>query len=631
MTWFLWTISTGTGGQYRPELVDDFTGLRMHMKEITLKTFLYHFCNNIRADKKYCFILGAGASKASGIPTGGDLVKKWMAELTQMYEHKDFEAWKKDEGIEMDDLAKDYSKIFDKRFELDEKEGFSFLEQIMEGKEPSCGYSIIAQILDTKPHKIVITTNFDSLTEDALFIYTQKKPLVIGHEALANYIKPFGTRPIVVKIHRDLFLTPKNTTVETFELETNFKKNLAGIFKYYTPLVIGYGGNDGSLMGFLENLDDIEGGIFWFYRDNNGGVSERIKKLVEKFDGYAIPIPGFDDLMIQIGNKLELERLDEKIINIAEKRAKNYREQIEKVTEEKTTSQETKQAVSSMVSRGTKDWWNYELKASEEKDLTKRDAIYREGINIYPKSVELLGNYAIFLKNIRKEYDKAEEFYKKAIELDPNNANRIGNYANFLSDIRKEYDKAEEFYKKAIELDPDNAPLFGNYAIFLKAIRKEYDKAEEFFKKGIELDPDNANLIGSYAIFLSDIRKEHDTAEEFFKKGIELDPDNANRIGNYSKYLIERREIENAKKLIQKAFELNQDENVGLNLELWFYRYAIFFDEYEEAEKRIELLLKKGIRSIGWYLDDVLAVAQELGHPDFENLCVLEKRIASLD
>jgi hypothetical protein len=29
MTWFLWTISTGTGGHYRPELVDDFTGLRI--------------------------------------------------------------------------------------------------------------------------------------------------------------------------------------------------------------------------------------------------------------------------------------------------------------------------------------------------------------------------------------------------------------------------------------------------------------------------------------------------------------------------------------------------------------------------------------------------------------------------
>ncbi len=35
MTWFLWTISTGTGGHYRPELVDDFTGLRT---QVTIHT-----------------------------------------------------------------------------------------------------------------------------------------------------------------------------------------------------------------------------------------------------------------------------------------------------------------------------------------------------------------------------------------------------------------------------------------------------------------------------------------------------------------------------------------------------------------------------------------------------------------
>jgi len=52
------------------------------MKKISLQTFLYHFSNNHRKDKKYCFILGAGASKQSGIPTGAELVKEWMNQLT---------------------------------------------------------------------------------------------------------------------------------------------------------------------------------------------------------------------------------------------------------------------------------------------------------------------------------------------------------------------------------------------------------------------------------------------------------------------------------------------------------------------------------------------------------------------
>jgi len=237
------------------------------MKKISLQTFLYHFSNNHRKDKKYCFILGAGASKQSGIPTGAELVKQWMADLNKMLPVDQLKQWKSEKKILDDNLAEHYSEIYDKRFELDKKEGYAFLEQLMEGKDPSCGYSVLAQILASTNHNIVITTNFDSLTEDALFIYTRKKPLVIGHEALAHYIDLFMDRPVVVKIHRDLYLAPKSTTEETSILEKNFGDNLANIFKYYTPIVIGYGGNDGSLMGFLESLDVIEGGIFWFYRE----------------------------------------------------------------------------------------------------------------------------------------------------------------------------------------------------------------------------------------------------------------------------------------------------------------------------------------------------------------------------
>jgi tetratricopeptide (TPR) repeat protein len=386
-----------------------------------------------------------------------------------------------------------------------------------------------------------------------------------------------------------------NTTDKTSELETNFARNLTGIFKYYTPIVIGYGGNDGSLMGFLEQLDEIEGGIFWFYREKDGGLSARIKDLIEKFNGCAVPVPGFDDLMIQIGNELELERLDKKIVEIAEQRAKNYREQIEKVTEKETTSEETKEAVRSMVSKGVKDWLYYEIEASKEKDMTKRDKIYQEGIESLPKSAELHGNYALFLDDIRNDYDKAEEFYKKAIELDPNDADYIVHYANLFYYIRREYDKAEKLYKKSIGLDPINAGGISDYATFLSDIRKDYDKAEVYYKKAIELDPNDACAIG-----------------------------------NYAKHLIARRDTENTSSLIQKAFELNQDEDKELSLELWFYRYAIFFDEYKEAEKNIEVLLNKGVKSIGWYLDDVLVVAQELGHPDYDKLCELEKRITAI-
>jgi len=591
------------------------------MKKISLQTFLYHFSNNHRKDKKYCFILGAGASKQSGIPTGAELVKEWMNQLTEMLPKDILNQWKSEKKILDDNLAEHYSEIYDKRFELDKKEGYAFLEQLMEGIDPSCGYSVLAQILATTNHKIVITTNFDSLTEDALFIYTRKKPLVIGHEALANYISPFVTRPIIVKIHRDLFLSPKNTTEETGELEIRFKKNLENVFEHYTPIVIGYGGNDGSLMGFLGDLEEIEGGIFWCYRETGSGLSTEIEDLIKKFNGCCVPISGFDELMMQIGNKLELGLLDTKIKEIAEQRANTYIEQVKKAIGEESSDPTTKEAISDIVSRGEKDWLYYELLVSKEKDLNKREEIYRTGLKKLPVSSQLHASFAVFLHEEKKEYDQAEYYYDKAYHLNKNNYINLGNYANFLYKINKEYDRAEKYYQQTIELNPYYEIHIGNYALFLHEIRKEYNKAEEYYKKAIELNPRLGLIQSNYALFLQDIRKDYDKAEEYYKKAIELSLAYPNSNANYSKLLIEIREFDSAKEYIDKSFDLNKGQRKDIELELWFYRYAVFFTEYKDAPKKIEELLNQGIKSPGWNLKNILAIAKEMKHPNFKKLC----------
>jgi len=54
-------------------------------KKLRTKTLLEHFTSNKREDKKFCFILGAGASKQSGIPTGKELVKTWIDDLKKLF------------------------------------------------------------------------------------------------------------------------------------------------------------------------------------------------------------------------------------------------------------------------------------------------------------------------------------------------------------------------------------------------------------------------------------------------------------------------------------------------------------------------------------------------------------------
>jgi len=559
------------------------------MREITLKKFIGHFCEDKNTEKKFCFILGAGASKPSGILTGSDLVQEWIAKLDK----EDFngtEKWLTEKNISRNDLAIHYSEIYDKRFELRRQDGFAYLEKKMEGIEPSCGYSVLAQILEKGHHNVVITTNFDSLTEDALFIYTDNKPLVIGHSALADFISTNLSRPLIVKIHHDLFLSPKNSEGEIKKLEDGFVNNLGEIFKYYIPLVIGYGGNDGSLMNFLEQ-QNYKDGLFWFYR-NGSEPHQKIKDFVEKKKGWFVPIDGFDEFFIQLGNEMEIVNLDKKIESNAIERAKKYREQIEKIT--KNATKETKHALEKINERSEKSWWSYELKARAERDTEKINQIYKDGLKEFPNSAELMENYAIFLDETKKDYENAEKLYKKAVEINPNSSN-----------------------------------YYGNYASFLKTNKRDYEIAEKYFLKSLQLMPNNLSTLGNYAIFLIDVKRDYENAEKYFLKIFELQSNDFIDFVNYLKLLIVTKKNDEAKDTIHKALEIYNKENIenDATIELYFYMYAVFPNDFPESKEKIEELLAKGIKSIGWDFSEILKIAKENNHPYYNKLIEYDKLI----
>ncbi|HMD67269.1 MAG TPA: hypothetical protein VKF42_00225, partial [Chitinivibrionales bacterium] len=236
----------------------------MTAPKITVQGFLSQFVrqHETMPDRPFCWILGSGASVQSGIPTGGELVMQWLKELHEMEDFHDqpLEKWATEEnlgikGFNFEKYANYYPWIYQRRFHDDPDSGYAFLEKVMDIAEPSYGYSVLAQIMADTRHKIAITTNFDNLIGDALAIYTDAFPLVCGHESLTGYIRQNLRRPLIAKIHRDLLLNPLNEPGETSILPDGWKRALKLILDSYTPIVIGYGGNDGSLMGFLKTLD----------------------------------------------------------------------------------------------------------------------------------------------------------------------------------------------------------------------------------------------------------------------------------------------------------------------------------------------------------------------------------------
>lgn len=523
-------------------------------------------------DRQFAFILGAGASFTSGIPTGQGLAQKWLKDLhlRECSDGRSLEQWIAECGIGNGELtfqtaAEHYPQIFERRFDGDREAGYAELESAMEGKSPSLGYSLLAEIIQHTRHKVVVTTNFDNLVADALAMHAHQSPLVVAHESLAGFVRPQMRRPLVAKIHRDLYLHPINDLDGVSTMEQGWKVALKKLFQYFTPIVVGYGGNDGSLMDMLMELDedDIAGRMIWCYREGSP-PPEKARSVLRKHKGILVKIPSFDGFMLQLADKLvtnfDVAAIAERTAKLGMDRADRYREQANRLTESSLHGSPAEQRTGEILTqsvRSSQSWWAWEIKAKAEPDEVKRDKIYQEGIKQFPSSAELIGYYAAFLELPRRNYDLAESMFIKALELDPNNARNIGNYASFLEVRREDHEQAESLYKKAIELEPNFVGNLSNYANFLAEHKKDFDAAELLYKKALALEPKNSWSNCNYANFLVEQRKDFDAAEALYEKSIKLDPESAWNIGNYANFLTNhRKNYEKAEALYKRALVL---------------------------------------------------------------------------
>lgn len=553
------------------------------MQPITLKGFLREYQRIREHDKarRFCFILGAGASAKSGIPTAWELADLWLHELHEMGDEaeSDFEKWlaKGSHGVaklSKDTFGEKYFDIYKARFEQDYKSGSRYLEHLISKGSPSYGYYVLAHILANTNDNLVITVNFDNLVADALIYYSRAHPIVCGHNNVAAFMPVTPHRPTVIKVHHDIYLDPLNDPDSMRELGPEFVKKLPEYLRHYTPIVIGYGGNDGSLMQCLLDCPTIEGGIYWCIREGET-PPKKILDLLEKQKGRLVTIKSFDAFMAQLGAevgfKLDKDELIKKysadIGKVAQEMDRLAEESIPKTDNTKQQDKDTLTALESSTSSESnkKPWWHYQNLAKEAKTIEEKEAIYIEGLEELPKSVELLNWYGVFLDDTKKEKIRAQEVYKQVLDLDPKYTHALYNYGRLLHFELKQYDLAEEYYKKVLSIDPEYVLALLNYAIFQKNVRANYDEAEKLYQKCLTLRPNDALTLGNYAVFVETVRKDFDKAEDLYKKSLEIEPSGIQVNKNYGLFLKNvRNDPVNAAIYEKKAKELEEAKKNSL-------------------------------------------------------------------
>lgn len=561
-------------------------------------------------NKRFCFLLGAGASKPSGISLGSELALEWLKEIHVQEAPPDqvFEVWATTEnlgieGFDLKNAASFYTRIFERRFDGQMDTGQFWLEQKFGKAIPSPGYYFLAQVLHGSPHKVVVTTNFDNLAADTVLQLSGNLPRIISDARIARYLSPQPRLPIIAKIHGDIgFATTKNTTDGVAKLDEEWKEPLRRILSLYTPIIIGWEGNDGSLMDFLtaemvdkDGLSLLPAGIYWCYRPDKSwqariGANPKLDALARVHAVRFIAIDGFDEFLLKLAESLSLPSALEKLKEQQEKRRKVFGAGLR----EEATRLEKTEAVDPK-SRKPQKKASVHLRAMvavsdaiEEKTDAKRLEKLREAAKTYPENARPHAALAEELHSQEQNDDEAEEHFRQAIWLNPKDASTLSNYARFLKDRRKDDELAEEYYQRAVSADPSDAFILCTYATFLAEQRKDAARAEEYFQKALAADPSDAFTLGNYAMFLADYGKDDAVTDEYFRKATVAEPSDAFILFSYAEFLAtHRNDDERANDYYQKAAAVAPSDGYILST------YANFLvDRLKDAERAEEYFQK---------------------------------------
>lgn len=280
---------------------------------------------NVMKNGEIDFFLGAGASVNSGIPSGGDLVwffkrliycddnnispekykDLYLSSTREMLQNY----FDKKGGYPAIYDASEYSYYFQECFPLPLARQ-RFIDDQVSHKNPSLGYLCLADLICKNKIKNVWTTNFDSLTETALSIIDPMQDILVCSSANSSSIPNFNPQnPCVCKLHGDFrYDTLKNTSQELQAFESDLYNYWLQSMSNRGLVVIGYSGNDDSVMSFFEKhiheANFLSKGLFWT-TIRNGNVSQRVDALIRSAKEYGkvaeiIEIDGFDTLLYDL-------------------------------------------------------------------------------------------------------------------------------------------------------------------------------------------------------------------------------------------------------------------------------------------------------------------------------------------
>ena len=255
----------------------------------------------------YALLLGSGISRSAHIPTGWEVETALIEQLAASKKdiikdnpHQWFkERYEKEASYSF--LLEELVKTPTERVQL-MKQFFEPTEEEKElgWKQPTKAHKAIAKLAKAGYIRIILTTNFDRLLEQA-FEAEGITPQVVSHEAAISQTTPLThcQLPTIIKINGDYIDCQfRNTTEELDDYPPIMRRYLERIFEDYGLITCGWSGEWDK--GLIKIISEATASRYNSFFATIGIAKEILQELTRLRHGELLPINGADELFSEL-------------------------------------------------------------------------------------------------------------------------------------------------------------------------------------------------------------------------------------------------------------------------------------------------------------------------------------------
>jgi SIR2-like domain len=282
----------------------------------------------------YALLLGSGVSRDAQIPTGWeitlDLVRRFAA-LQGVTDQPDWASWHKEQF----DKEPSYSELLDQLSATpDERRSIlhSYIEptadDIAEGRKvPTKAHHAIARLVRAGFIRVIITTNFDRLIENALRDAGVEPTVIKSDDDIKGAVPLTHSRCFVVKVHGDYLDTRiRNTDRELSSYSTETDALLDRIIDEHGLIICGWSGEwDPALRAAITRAPNRRYPLFWATRR---ALAQTAEDLNKHRAGRSIPIASadsfFEKLEEMVSVQADLQRTNPRSTELLVSSTKKY-------------------------------------------------------------------------------------------------------------------------------------------------------------------------------------------------------------------------------------------------------------------------------------------------------------------